>query len=83
MSAAEQMAAALITLTDAGGRPPCGDRSGAWTSEDRAQRQEAALRCQPCPLLTICEQYAREIHASFGVFGGTDFTPRPLRGRTW
>lgn len=81
MTAAETMGVALIELTDHEQRPPCGDRSGAWTSEDKRERAWAARRCQPCPLLKACHDLAAELKPSFGVWSGVDWTRRITRER--
>lgn len=82
VTAAETMTQALLDLTDHEQRPPCGDRSGAWTSEDRRERQSAAKHCAGCPLLDPCGQYGDEIRTRFGAWGGHDRTPRPMKART-
>jgi len=61
------MAGALLQLVDAGGRPPCADGTGRWTSEDRAERQSAAWPC---------EQYADELATKWGVWAGRDRSPK-------
>jgi hypothetical protein len=66
---------ALLDLTHHDRRPPCGDGSDRWVSDDRDQRDEAVRSCQSCPLTEVCRQYADEIRASFGVYGGHDYTP--------
>ena len=51
MSAVEVMGAALLDLSDREQRPPCGDRTGRWTSEDRGERRWVARHCAGCQLL--------------------------------
>jgi Transcription factor WhiB len=69
------LSAALLTLTHRDVRPPCGDGSDRWVSDDRDQRASAATQCQSsCPLVTVCRDYADAIHPTHGVWGGTDRT---------
>jgi Transcription factor WhiB len=79
VTAVEVMGRELLKLTNLDQRPPCAHSSDSWMSEDRDERAAAAHRCTGCPLLTLCGQYAKEIHASFGVYGGRDRTPQPRR----
>ncbi len=70
----DRLALALAGLLAEGNRPPCGDGSGAWTSEDRDERTMAARACMPCPLLTVCREAADSTKERFGVWGGRDRT---------
>jgi hypothetical protein len=82
VTAAETMHVALIELTDHEQRPPCADRSGAWTSEDHTERKWAARHCAGCPIITLCADLAGELKPRFGVWAGVDRTPRPMKPRS-
>jgi len=48
--------------------------SDAWLSEDPAERQAAAVRCQQCPVLAECGQLADAMPLkAWGVFAGRDY----------
>lgn len=90
MTAAEAMHLALISLTDRGLRPPCGNPStrDRWTSDNHEDREAAALACAPCPLTELCREFAVDVKASHGVWAGVDLTrttratkPAPLPDR--
>lgn len=70
----ETLAAALAGIS-----PACTVDADPWTSEDHADRQEAAEACQPCPARSACAAFGEANREPFGVWGGTDRTP--LRGR--
>jgi hypothetical protein len=81
--AVRALSAALLTLAARDERTPCQGRySELWTSEDHTQRAEVAQHCAGCSLLTKCADYATELKASFGVWAGKDWTPRPMKART-
>lgn len=61
-------------LVEQGTLPPCADRSGAWTSDDRDERALAARLCRPCPILTECGAAADSTKERFGVWAGVDRT---------
>jgi len=72
--------AAYVALLDAIGQldglVPCRLEPDLWTSEDAEERAEAALRCQPCPVLAECHRAATaRPRVTFGVWGGRDRTP--------
>jgi len=78
MSAAEQLAHALLNLADGGKRTPCQSSSSRdrWTSDDAEHRGWAATVCVTlaCPVLLQCHAAADEHGEKFGVFGGRDRT---------
>ncbi|GGB19482.1 hypothetical protein GCM10011492_06650 [Flexivirga endophytica] len=85
MTTAEDMHFALLALTDRNERPPCGDKATAhlWTSDEAADRDLAIPLCAGCPIAELCGEYAAEVKATHGVFGGTDFsTNSPTKRRT-
>lgn len=75
--------ALLRDATDRGSVLPCWDHSDGnpWLSDDHDQRAAAAELCGSCPLTRECTTYATDIRATFGVFGGHDFTQRPGKRR--
>ncbi len=84
MSATATFFTALNELVDVGGAVPCWDRThgNPWIGESAEEREYAAHRCVPCPLIAACGAMALEQHVSFGIFGGLDFTQRPGKRRT-
>jgi Transcription factor WhiB len=82
-AAVRALSAALLTLAARDQRTPCQGRySELWTSEDYTQRAETIPLCAGCELITKCADYATELKASFGVWAGKDWTPRPMKART-
>ena len=73
-TASAALSAALLRLVEQGTLPPCADRSGAWTSDDRDERALAARLCRPCPILTECGAAADSTKERFGVWAGVDRT---------
>jgi hypothetical protein len=76
MTAGEQLHQALQRLVDDRTPPPCtGDY--LWLSERHEDRAEAILLCQPCPVLTLCHDFASTAKPPivFGTFAGIDYTP--------
>lgn len=73
---------ALRQLNDDGGRTPCQRDPERWTAEEnpKAQRDEAARRCAPCPVLDACHDYAAAAPEPFHVWGGVDRTGRVSSG---
>jgi Transcription factor WhiB len=65
---------ALLSLTRRDKRPPCTHDPDRWTSDDRWQRDSAVRSCQSCPLIAPCVDYANQIKATHGVWGGVDYT---------
>ncbi|GAA4512287.1 WhiB family transcriptional regulator [Brevibacterium yomogidense] len=51
---------------------PCqGPNAAWWTSDDGDERHAAALHCQQCPVLDICDAYAAANREKDGfVWGG-------------
>jgi hypothetical protein len=74
---------ALVNLAAAGGRPRCGEPGtrAYWTSDDAAERAQAANWCTGCRVLAECGEAADEQRETFGVWAGVDRTPRK-RGRS-
>ena len=52
-----------------------------WLSNKQAERQKAAYACDRCPVAGLCRATADELGATFGVFGGIDYTPTTTRVR--
>ncbi len=75
----DRLALALAGLLAEGNRPPCCDGSGAWTSDDRDEREVAARACLPCVIRSECAAAADDTREVWGVWGGTDRAPRPPR----
>lgn len=59
-------------LTDHPG-VPCDGRP-EWTSECAEDREAAAYRCEPCPVLDICAAYAAVAKERHGTWAGADRT---------
>lgn len=72
---------ALLALTHHDVRPPCGDGSDRWVSDDRDQRDDAARLCQSCPLIVVCRDYDNAVHPTHGVWAGVDRTHGTRRPR--
>ncbi|WP_345203958.1 WhiB family transcriptional regulator [Fodinibacter luteus] len=68
MTAGEALARAVAALAETGRRPVCVTDPDAWTSERRADLEQAAPRCQGCPLLDPCGDAGEA--EDFGVWGG-------------
>ncbi|MEP7738116.1 WhiB family transcriptional regulator [Nocardioides sp. 31GB23] len=66
----------LDVLAQAGRPTPCQVDPDPFTSDERAERQEAALACQPCPARGLCLDYANASAESWHVWGGIDRAPR-------
>lgn len=69
----ERLTRALIDLATSQ-RPRCGDPEThqLWTSEDQADRDQAAGLCTGCPVLQCCADAGQG--EKFGVWGGHDRT---------
>jgi hypothetical protein len=80
MTASEALDDALLRMAENGQAPPCFGLPG-FTSDDPLERAIAAPICQTCPLLDLCTAAADERDESFGVWGGTDRTPRHYRAK--
>lgn len=77
MKAAEVLRHRLDVLADAGTPTPCtGQPDGPWLSEDPEVRAVAATWCEQCPLIVECDDAARELRVTFGVWAGRDRTRR-------
>lgn len=55
------------------GDPPCAGRT-EWISDQPEEREWAAHRCWPCPVIELCGQYARVNREPVGVWAGIDRT---------
>ncbi len=69
---------ALLALNDNGQHTPCADRD-EWTSERRADREQAAAMCHACPIITTCHAAAVNEGHKFGVWAGVDRGDRKPR----
>lgn len=65
----------LVELVDSGRSTPCLVDPAPFTSDDRAERREAAAACSPCPVLVECARAALAGDEPAGVWGGVDLTP--------
>lgn len=58
------------------GPTPCAGRD-EWTDDEAEVREIAAATCRSsCPLLNACRAAADSTNEDFGVFAGTDRSPR-------
>ncbi|WP_425310626.1 WhiB family transcriptional regulator [Ammonicoccus fulvus] len=66
---------AILALAGDRRSTPCtaADR-GLWTSRATEDREAAAWRCGPCPILAACAAVGD--FEPFGVWGGVDRSPR-------
>lgn len=78
-AATEALDQALANLADHGQRTPCQTEPGRsyWLSESRDERELAAGWCEGCPVLDLCGEAADIRSEAFGVWAGTDRSPRP------
>lgn len=82
MTPHEELSAALADLTDRGQRTPCqGPDRHLWTSDAAEEREAAAHRCGPCPVLAECAAYADDADERWHVWASVDRTRRTPRGR--
>jgi Transcription factor WhiB len=74
----DQLSRALLDLVERGLRTTCQGPSinHLWLSEDQDERDLASRLCEGCPVLRMCFTSAAKSGATFGVFGGHDFTSR-------
>ena len=79
MTAADNLAAALLTLEHEGRTTPCQHPQSwhLWTSDDRAEREAATFRCAGCPVLELCHAAAEEDRTRFHVWAGVDRSGGP------
>lgn len=71
------LSAALERLSDDGRRPVCAQAPDLWSTDaSAADRREAALACQWCPVLDFCAAYADAAKERYGVWAGVDRTAR-------
>jgi len=72
----DQLTHALLDLVERGLRTKCQGPSVdyLWLSEDQEERDLASRLCEGCPVLRACFTSATKSGATFGVFGGHDFT---------
>ena len=78
MTAAERLRETLADAVARGDSWPCQDDDG-WTSEDHAERVEAARRCTPCPVTSLCAAAALEDPPTWGVWSGVDYGDKVQR----
>ena len=69
---------ALAALNDDGRWTPCAGRD-EWTSERRADREQAAKECGPCPIFYVCAATADDPDIRWGVWAGVDRGERKPR----
>lgn len=75
------LTAALAGLRAEGRSTPCAGADGAlWLSEDAEEREEAAERCQGCPVLEAC--YRAGAAERWGVWGGRDRSGSKVRSKS-
>ena len=74
----DQLTRALLDLAEDGLGTNCQSPSidYLWLSEDQEERDVASRLCEGCPVLRACFTSAAKSGATFGVFGGHDFTTR-------
>lgn len=77
-SATERLQAALEAAAHRGDSWPCRD-DDAWTSEDYAERVEAARRCLGCCVMSLCAAAAVEGRETFGVWASVDYGDKAQR----
>lgn len=80
MTAAQDLTGALLRMVERGQRTRCvvGETSTYWTSDDPELRHLAASWCTGCPIAELCAAYADEIHATWGVWNGTDYSTNSI-----
>lgn len=66
----------LAEAVDDGRTVPCVVDPDPYTSDDRAERTEAAAACSPCPVLVECGRFALANRERRWVWAGVDITPR-------
>jgi hypothetical protein len=76
VTAADVLHLALRQLVDDDVLPPCAS-GWLWLSERHEDREAASWRCQPCPVITLCHDFAStaQPRLTFGTFAGIDYTP--------
>ncbi len=79
MTPVDLLTRALVDLATKGQRPRCGDPAthDYWTSDQQAEREQAACWCAGCPVLDECHAAAAANGERFGVWAGVDRTMRP------
>ncbi len=60
---------------------PCAGRTSAWFRFSPDGQQDAADRCQACPVIAECDRYADDHHIEEGVWGGLTEQQRRARAR--
>lgn len=61
-------------LNAQGQQTPCqADTEGLWFGDDKHQVARAVERCQACPVLAECLDYAQAQREQYGVWGGRNF----------
>ena len=79
--ASDRLTQALITMAAQRLRPHCSDPEShwLWLSEHSGERQQAALTCGGCCVITECGDAAEANGERFGVWSGRDYTRQPGR----
>lgn len=70
------LGAVLTDLRASGASVPCWVDPDPFTSEDPAERREAATACQWCPALPACRLFAATNGETAHVWAGIDRTPK-------
>ncbi len=65
---------AIMALAGDRGTTPCAADPELWVSGATEDREAAAWRCSPCPILAACAAVGD--FEPFGVWGGIDRSPR-------
>lgn len=71
------MSPLVAAIRETGAVPCTAGGPNLWLSEDREEREFAIRLCQECPVKSVCWAQANADKASFGVWGGQDFSPNP------
>lgn len=78
-----QLLKRIEALDDQDRATPCRIDPEPFTSDDRRDRVEAALACQPCPARIECGRYALANREPAHVWAGHDLTGRPGHQRPY
>jgi hypothetical protein len=75
----DQLTRALLDLGKQGIRTRCQNptTNHLWLSEDQYERDLARQLCGGCPIMRACFNSAVGSHATWGVYGGHDFSVTP------
>lgn len=73
---ADQPVPCLGTYELANASANCPSGPNPWLSDDPDDRTVAAQACNGCPVAAECLAYGQAHRATFGVYGGRDFTTK-------